>query len=586
MRTRILTLLVAVAAVVAGIAAAPAPTLTTSSAALASAPEGSTWYETWITTPDGEDLHVDVMRPEGLDDSVQTPVILVVSPYLGLGSSVVVANVPSSQAPGPVDRFFDFYEGAQVFDRGYTVVQVSLRGTGGSSGCLDILGPGEQLDVATAVEFARTAPFSTGHVGMYGKSYDANTGAVAAALGPEGLDAIVAQAIAPDRYRGSYNDRVRLLQSLLYPTAAYGLQGEGGFSSQNDTRYIANSVSHSADCQVGLLEHYLDDESAHFWRVRDFVDRAQRSEVPTFITTGYLDNATNIGAGALDLFNSLQGPKKLWIGWWEHVRGNDMDGGRLLMGRAGFFDEVMRFFDHHVKKVPLEDAPWTDDPIIAAQSNDGTWRSETQWPAADAVALEGALLSGTFEDDGRNQGTQGTGFGPGGFVTFQPTRGHGTWTFSPPLEHAAHLGGLPTATVDVTPVVPRTNVVVNLYDVAPDGRATYITRGAALVDAAGPKDITLWPTDWKFAAGHRVGVLVSGANGEAYTHVPTRTTVTVNGGSVSLPWLTYERVSDIQGDSNPRLESFLASAPFPVTDDPPERTSEDFTLPAPLQPKP
>jgi len=136
----------------------------------------------------------------------------------------------------------------------------------------------------------------------------------------------------------------------------------------------------------------------------------------------------------------------------------------------------------------------------------------------------------------------------------------------------------------VTPVVPRTNVVVNLYDVAPDGSATYLTRGAALVDEAGPKTITLWPTDWKFEAGHRVGVLVSGANGEAYTHVPTRTTVDVNGGTVSLPWLTFERVSDIQGDSNPRLESFRSSAPFPVTADPAARTGEDFDLPAPLQP--
>ena len=31
--------------------------------------------------------------------------------------------------------------------------------------------------------------------------------------------------------------------------------------------------------------------------------------------------------------------------------------GRLLMGREGWFDEVMRFFDHHVREVPLADAP-------------------------------------------------------------------------------------------------------------------------------------------------------------------------------------------------------------------------------------
>src|SRR5687768_12519037 len=106
---------------------------------------------------------------------------------------------------------------------------VSLRGTGGSSGCLDILGPGEQLDVVNSVEWAASQPWSTGKVGMYGKSYDANTGVIGAALRPAGLSAVVAQQIAPDRYRGSYNDRVRLMQSLVYPTATYGTQAEGQF---------------------------------------------------------------------------------------------------------------------------------------------------------------------------------------------------------------------------------------------------------------------------------------------------------------------------------------------------------------------
>jgi predicted acyl esterase len=543
-------------------------------------PNGATWSETFINTPDGERLHVDVMRPVGLTPADKTPVILVVSPYLGIAAA---GSGNTSATPGPNNRFFDFYNGAKVFERGYSVVQVSLRGTGGSSGCLDILGPGEQTDVLTAVEFARTQPWSTGKVGMYGKSYDANTGTAAAALGPVGLEAIVAQAIAPDRYRGSYNDRVRLAQSLLYPSATYGVAGEGQFSTQNDPEYIANSVSHSADCQAGLAEHYLDDENRHFWRVRDFVERARNSTVPTFITTGYLDNATNIGAGALDLFNSLTGPKHLWIGWWDHVRGNDMAGGRLAMGREGFFDAVMRFYDHHLKGV----TPTVLDPVIAAQGSDGTWRSEEQWPPADAQDIGASLLSGTYEDDGRNQGSADPVFGPGGVADVQPTRGHGTWTFSPPLEHAAHLGGIPRATIQVSPTAPRTNVVVNVYDVDPDGRATLLTRGAGLTDAAGPKDVVLWPTDWTFEPGHRVGVLVSGANQEAFVHVPTRTTVTVNGGTVHLPFLRYRRVSDLQGEPAPRLEAYQAQAPFSV---PPatisSRTNPAFTLPPPLEQRP
>ena len=120
-----------------------------------------------------------------------------------------------------------------------------------SSGCLDILGPGEQTDVVTAVEWAASQPWSTGKVGMYGKSYDANTGIVGAALQPEGLAAVVAQQVAPDRYRGSYNDRVRLLQSLAYPTATYGVRRRGQASRRRTTPSTSPTrVTHSADCQA------------------------------------------------------------------------------------------------------------------------------------------------------------------------------------------------------------------------------------------------------------------------------------------------------------------------------------------------
>jgi len=530
-------LLVVVLALAAGM---PAP------AGAAQPPAGAVWHETYIATPDGERLHVDVLRPEDLTDQDKTPVILVVSPYIG--------------DVGPSNRFFDFFDGAKVFDRGYSVVMVSTRGTGGSSGCIDILGPGEQTDIVTAVRWAATQPWSTGSVGMYGKSYDGNTGAAAAALRPPGLKAVVTQAIAPDRYGGSYNDRVRLLQSLAYP-AIYqqSATGQGYPGRLNDPAYTTNVASGGKDCHVRLTEHYLEDPQRDFWQVRDFVERAEGSTVPTFITAGYLDNATNIGAGAVDLFNALAGPKRLWLGWWAHDRGNDVVNGQLAAGRQGFFDEVMRFYDEHLKG---EAGLTAGDPVIAAQGSDGTWRAETSWPPADAVDHTAALLSGSYRDDNRNRGSRVSG--PGGAVGVNSAYGAGVWTFSRPLTERRQIAGIPSAVVNVNPQAPRTNVVVNVYDVAPDGTATMLTRGAALVDAATSKKVRLWPTDWTLEAGHRLGVLVSGANTEAYTHVPTNTTVTVTGGEVTLPVLSAVRSADLEGAPSPRLLDYRRNAPFTV----------------------
>lgn len=512
-------------------------------------PKGATWQETWIPTTDGERLHADVLRPVGATDADRTPVILVVSPYLG---------VPDQ---GPSDRFYDLYEGARVFERGYSVIQVATRGTGGSTGCLDILGPGEQNDIRAGVEFARTRPWSTGKVGMYGKSYDANLGTAAVALRPPGLEAVVAQQVVPDRYRGSYNDGVRLAQSLLYPSATYGLAAEqDSLQPGRGQEYLVNAASRSADCQAFLAPHYVGDPASDFWTVRDFVERAKGSTVPTLLTAGYVDNATNIGGGVVDFFATLAGPKRLWIGWWDHVRGNDTAGGRLAMGRAGWFDEVMRFYDEYLKGIE----PAQADPAVLAQGSDGAWRTEPTWPPRDAAVVSPRLLAGSYADDGKNAGSSTSG--PGGLVAPPGTvRGSGAWTFSPPLDRTLQVAGVPAAKVQLGGVVaPQTNVVVNVYDVAPDGRATLVTRGAGLAGAAGVESLELWPTDWTFRAGNRIGLLVSGSNNEAYVHVPTNTTVEVAGGSVSLPFLPAPRVSDAPGRSAVRQDAYKQQAPFTV----------------------
>ena len=94
---------------------------------------------------------------------------------------------------------------------------VDLRGFGGSTGCLDWGGPGEQADVKAAVEWAAAQPWSTGKVGMYGKSYDGVTGLIGIAQQPKGLAAVVAQEPVYDLYRYLYANRVRFQNSLVTP---------------------------------------------------------------------------------------------------------------------------------------------------------------------------------------------------------------------------------------------------------------------------------------------------------------------------------------------------------------------------------
>src|ERR1051325_7037516 len=152
-------------------------------AGAADVPANATWTEATIPSSDAVPMHANILRPKNLPASAKTPVILSIGPYFNHSGQTGPAGPvegtsydPVGPSTGPSDRFYDFVNGAKLMERGYTFVMVDLRGFGGSTGCLDWGGPGEQADVVNAVTWASKQPWSTGSVGMYGKSYDGVTG--------------------------------------------------------------------------------------------------------------------------------------------------------------------------------------------------------------------------------------------------------------------------------------------------------------------------------------------------------------------------------------------------------------------------
>src|SRR3954468_14514046 len=134
----------------------------------------------------------------------------------------------------------------------------------------------------------------------------------------------------------------------------------------------------------------------------------------------------------------------------------------------------------------------------------------------------------------------------------------------PPLKRAAPRAAEPRLHLDASAPGPRANLVADVYDVDPAGKATLISRTASLVPDTGKLDLRMYGIDWVLDAGHRIGVLVSSSNSEWWTHVPTQQTVTVAGGTIALPFLRYQRKSDLVGDPSVKLKSYKASAPFAV----------------------
>jgi putative CocE/NonD family hydrolase len=168
----------------------------------------STWQETYFTTPNGDRLHADVLRPKGLKDTDKTPVIMTISPYTNHATQNATDENPMNE--GPSARFRDFQEGSNLFKQGYTYVMVDLPGFGGSGGCTDWGGPSEQAAVKNAIEWAASQPWSNGKVGTYGKSYDGWTGLMALAQQPKGLAAVFSQEPVYSGYNYEYINGVRM----------------------------------------------------------------------------------------------------------------------------------------------------------------------------------------------------------------------------------------------------------------------------------------------------------------------------------------------------------------------------------------
>lgn len=499
--------------------------------------------EAYFPAGDGlNTLHADLLRPAGIPEDQRTPVILTVSPYTNHSGEPLELGLDNE---GPSDRFYDFLDLTSVLDRGYTYVMVDLPGFGGSSGCNDWGGNREQGAVVAAVEWAASQPWSNGRVGMLGKSYDAWTGLMGVAREPRGLEAVVAMEPVFAGYNYLYNNGVRFSSSVLTPALFQAIDATPG--SVNDTpQYHANGAPQAWCYGVNQGLQQIDDPHDPFWQERDLLPPSRGSSVPLFLTQGYLESNTKPDA-AFDFWNGLDdsGDNRAWFGQFNHVRGWETESrtGRPQTGRDPqvFLDQVLDFYDEHLL------GKQTSRGGLEVQDNLGRYRLETQWPPADSEPFRSDLRIGTYTDDARNTATGGDA-------------GDGVWSISQPLARDTWLSGEPVLRLRAESVVPRANLTALVYDIAPDGTATVVSRGARLLRGVGEQyaALRLYGQDWVLRRGHRLGVLLTGSDSDWWVHVPTASPVTVTEAEIAVPFLTRRRHRFLDGGSTPELEGHLA----------------------------
>ena len=164
----------------------------------------SVWVQTGLDSDsDGapDRIAVDVVRPRA---AVRIPVVMEGSPYYACCGRGNESELKEYAADGTITKQPLYYDNFFV-PRGYAFVAADLAGTNRSTGCEDVGGRAEVLGAKAVVDWlngraratyadgtpAVATRWSTGAVGMIGKSWDGSVANGVAATGVEGLKTIV-----------------------------------------------------------------------------------------------------------------------------------------------------------------------------------------------------------------------------------------------------------------------------------------------------------------------------------------------------------------------------------------------------------
>ncbi|HYH28258.1 MAG TPA: CocE/NonD family hydrolase [Actinomycetota bacterium] len=541
-------------------------------ASAATPPAGSTHTEVYFPSRDGTMLHGDLLKPTAGCPEGGCPVIVSIGPYYGRTTQGgVVPGVPPTTASGPSNRFYDFinfnFPGkGNIFQQGYAWVQVDSRGYGVSGGCNDYGGPGEQMDAAAAVEWAAEQPWSNGKVGMWGKSYDAWTQVMALKMNPTALEAVVVQSPIIDGYgiayvNGVHHDALWYATTGLYQLYDYGPPGPDQLGNPNVVYSLVGNSDRCWEKQHTYIAAGWDRDglpSAEYWRQRDLRPAASRNDdVAVLFSHGFNDINTKPDQifPVYEPLNDL--PKsnhRAWFGEWAHYRGNEAN----HTGRGGFLLEALDWFDHYLRGKPFAYGV-NEKNVVEVQDQEGSWRTEAQYPPADVNEVSMPIRSGSYTDN--NSQSADAGY----------------WTFSQPLEHDLRIAGEPEVTMTADVTAPWGNVIVVLYDHS-GSEAKEINRGAFRFEGDGPVTFKLHPRDHIVRAGHRLAVHVTSGHPQFLPH-QTNQPIAISNASIEIPFLTWERVINLGGRAASSTSRELGKS-FTATD------QLTWPLPGPMTPYP
>ncbi len=463
-----------------------------SAAAPASAPPAqTTMYPGGKWTPGPARYGFEVAKdiPVTMDDGVVLDANIAYPTDLQTGRRaegrfpVVVEHMPYVQFAVPVSANTYFAQ------HGYISAQVRPRGLGKSGGEVQFLSPREGQDGKAIVEWAaRRLEGSDGRVALVGCSWP---GAIAltdaAHVGRNSaLKAVVAACSGMDNmHRQSWlNAGMPTMSFWQFEALGPGLVGNSA-AAQRYFRAFTESVMSGGDMAY----------DRDYWRDRGRATFAQQivdNGVPVLLWSGWGDV---VETGTLRAYIALQNaharrpvyapmqPRQrttpryqLVMGGWEHGEGLDM--GLYLQ----WLETWVKGVDTGIQN--------TRTPMHVFEPGTQRWINLTGFPTVTENTPWRLAAQGGLE---RRGGSSAAGSGSDVLNFGDPTHPGNKLSYTtPPLQDGATISGAMSVTLFAASSTANMVLIGRLYDVAPDGSAALISRGAVLGSLRALDDAKSW----------------------------------------------------------------------------------------------
>jgi X-Pro dipeptidyl-peptidase len=532
-----------------------------------------------------DEIAVDIMRPAESDAGLAVPAIIDASPYyttLGRGNEGELKE--DTDGDGRLDRWPLFYDNYFV-PRGYAVILLDMVGTASSTGCprhggLEDIGSGRVvIDWLNGRRAGRdadgnpvTADWHNGEAGMIGKSYDGTLANGTASTGVAGLTTIVPISAISSWYEYSRSNGIRF--NTNYPTFLAGAITD------------EDNLAHCAPVREFFNANDGDETGDYtpFWVERDYVKDVGNVSTSVFAVHGLQDDnvKTDDFAKWWDELSAREVPRKIWLTGTGHVEAFDFR-------RAEWVSTIHRWFDYWLQGYPNG---IMDEPMADVEVGPDVWETYDNWPvpgtedvnvwlrpgeAAGTLALTpeaGQPQTRSFTDN-PNQGETSAISNPE-----TPTASKLAF-LSQPLARGLRISGAPRITVRATSSLDTAYLGAILVDY---GTKTRISRSGNGIDTEDVEDcwgassasddacyfqvskrlqtvsqwrvargildgqnrnsyavaeplvpgeeydftFRLYPNDYEFSAGSRIGVILVGSYPSFSVPLGTRPTITVD----------------------------------------------------------